>query len=402
MQVASLQVRFTALVTLLLLIGCQNLSNSAKTALPQLSSPAALKQPKFLFVAGELPGGTGAYQVFSVDQVTGGLKSVPGALLPDDNVAKEINYQASTQTLYVSTTQASLIAGIPWLHVLHFSPSEGSLSLIGQLDESANWSNAITPDGRFVYANGFEKISAFATDATSGLLTPLPTSPYPTNSEAQWMLRMHLSGRYMYGIGLYTLNPPGPNGSNVISHLIGFALDPNTGAPSMLPGFPLPQQLGGGLAIHPSGKFVFATGLNALNAYQVDPSNGALKFVGSSPFDGRNYPSIVPVVNPSGKFVFLCCTNNQLFGFRINQATGAVTQLDSSPIAVSAPETDPEAPIALSGGYLFLGQGGVFNPTAPAAINVFHINDDGSLSLVAGSPFPTAAGKVKALAVAEE
>jgi hypothetical protein len=402
MHVASIQSRLTALVILLFLTGCQNLSNSAKLTSPQPSSPAALKQPKFLFVAGEALNGTGAYQVFTVDKATGALKPVPGALLPDDNVAKEINYQASTHTLYVSTTEASLLADAPWLHILHFSPSEGSLKLIGQLDDSANWSNVITPDGKFVYANSSGKVAAFAPNATSGLLTPLPASPYPTDSNGQWMLRMHPSGHFMYGIGLYTLTPPGPNGGNIISQLIGFALDPNTGVPSMLPGFPLPQELGGGLAIHPSGKFVFAVGLNAINSYQLDPSSGALSLVGSAPFDGRNYPAIVPVVDPSGRFVYLCCTNNQLFGFRINQTTGVVTQLDSSPILVSAPETDPEVPIAVSGGYLFLGQGGVFDPTAPAAINVFHINDDGSLSLVDGSPFTISAGKVKALAVAEE
>ena len=401
MQVASLQVRFTAVLTLLLLTGCQNLSNSAMLVPPQPSSPAVLKQPTFLFVAGEFPDGTGAYQVFSVDKLTGALNPAPGAVLRDDNIAREINYQASTQTLYVSTTEASLIADVPWLHIFHFSPSEGSLSLIGQIDDSADRSNVVTPDGKFVYVNGFENVSGFAPDATTGLLTPLPASPYPTNSEDQ-TLRMHPSGRYMYGVGTYPLTPPGPNGANAIDHLIGFTLDPNTGVPSMLPGFPLPQQLGGGLAIHPSGRFVFVIGINGLSSYQVDPSSGALGFVGSSPFDGRNYPSIVPVVDPSGKYVFLCCTNNQLFGFRINQATGAVTQLGSSPILVSAPDTDPEAPIAVSGEYLFLGQGGNFDPTARAAVNVFHINNDGSLSPVAGSPFPTAAGNVKALAVAEE
>lgn len=399
--------RFRALFSILcisflfLLIGCQSvLSNPSAVASPSPTptTPSALKQPKFLFVGGQVPGG-GAYEVFAVDAATGELTALPGKT-PDENVAKEILFEPGSSTLYASTGESELM-DLPGLHVFHFNSPDGSLTAVNQINNFGDWSSVASPDGTSLYINGFQSLSQFSVDKNSGALTQSPLSPYPTDSLGQWMLRMHPSGRFIYGTGLYPLNPPGPNGSNSVYHLIGFSLDPSSGTPVALSGFPHPEHLNGGVAIHSSGNFIVAAGANVIYSYRLDPTTGSVQLAGTTPFDGQNFPLLSPVIDPSGRYVYLCCANNQLFAFRIMLPSGQLVPLPSSPIAVTQPDNDPEIPIAVSGSYLFLGQGRVLGPDLPS-IAVFKIQDNGSLVPVPGSPFPETAGFVKSLAVAEQ
>jgi 6-phosphogluconolactonase (cycloisomerase 2 family) len=387
-----------------LMIGCQGISPqqlSSVTPNPAPSStptptPVSLKQPKFLFAAGRVPGG-GEYQVFTVNPATGELQPISNKAF-DAGIPKEIMYESGTSSLYASVEESELM-NLPGLHSFHFDSAAGSLSSTGEIDMLGDWSSAATPNGKTLYLNGFHQLSRYLIDNLTGTLIPTSSS-YPTDSVGQWMLKMHPSGRFLYGNGLFPLSPPGPNGSNAIYHLIGFIIDPNSGTPAPIAGFPQQEALNGGIAIHPSGNFIVAAGANQIYSYQIDPNSGAARLVSSAPFDGRNFPDLVPVVEPSGRYVYLCCAHNQLFAFQLDSSSGNLTPLSGFPINVIQPDLEPEAPIAVSGSYLFLGQGQSFNPDTYIA--VFKIREDGSLSPAPGSPFKATFGIVKALTAAEE
>lgn len=383
---------------LFLLAGCQAVSpRPVVAAAPTPSaSPTSLKQPKFLFAGGD--GGSGIYQVFTVNPSTGELQPL-GPRTFDEGIPKEIQYDAGSSSLFVSVEEDQFM-DLPGLHAFHFDPVTGILTSTGVIDNFGNESSAATPDGKALYVNGFQQLSRYLIDKNSGALAPTSSS-YPTDSLGQGMLKMHPSGKFLYGDGFFLLNPLGPNGSNLIHHLIGFAIDPASGAPVPIPGFPQQEALNSGIAIHPSGNFILAAGANVIYSYRLDQNSGAAQLVGSAKFDGRNYPSLVPVVEPTGRYVYLCCAHNQLFAFRFNSANGQMVALQGFPMNVLQPDADPEIPIAVSGSYLFLGQAQSFNQDVPS-IAVFKIQDDGSLAPVPGSPFQSRFGYVKALAVAEE
>lgn len=384
---------------LFLLAGCQAVSpRSAVSATPTPApSPVSLKQPKLLFAAGE-GGSTGIYQVFTVNASTGELQPL-GPKAFDEGVPKEIHYDAGSSSLFVSVGESELM-NVPGLHTFHFDPVAGILTSTGSIDSLGDWSSAATSDGKSLYVNGFQHLSRYLIDKNSGALIPTSSS-YATDSLGQWMLRMHPSGKFLYGNGLFPLNPPGPNGSNAIFHLIGFAIVPSSGAPTPIPGFPQSEPLNGGITIHPSGNFILATGGNVIYSYRLDQTSGAAQLAGSAPFDGLNFPDLVPVVEPTGRYIYLCCAHNQMFAFRFDSSNGQLAALPGFPMNVTQPDPDPETPIAVSGSYLFLGQGRSLTPDIPS-ISVFKIQSDGSLTPVPGSPFKSSFGVVKALAVAEE
>lgn len=384
---------------LFLLAGCQAVSpRSAVSATPTPApSLVSLKQPKFLFAAGK-DGGTGIYQVFTVNALTGELQPL-GPRAFDEGAPKEIRYDAGSSSLFVSVEESELM-NTPGLHTFHFDPVAGILTSTASIDSLGNWSTAETPDGKTLYVNGFQQLSRYLIDRNSGALIPTSSS-YPTDSLGQWMLKMHPAGKFLYGNGLFLLNPPGPNGSNAIYHLIGFAIDSISGALVPISGFPQQEAINGGITIHPSGNFIIAAGANLIYSYQLDQTSGAAHLASSVTFDGRNFPDLVPVIEPGGRYVYLCCAHDQLFAFRFDSSNGQLAALPGFPMNVTQPDPDPETPIAVSGSYLFLGQGRSLSPGIPS-IAVFKIQGDGSLTPVPGSPFKSSFGVVKSLAVAEE
>lgn len=386
---------------ILFTIGCQSISPQqpqASASPTPAPSPASFQQPKFLFASGG-DSGQGEYRVFAVDPSSGALQPFGVSALAEGR-AKEIRYEPVSSTLYVSNSESALM-NLPGLLSFHFDKTSGVLTANETINSLGDWSSAASPDGKRLYINGFQKLSQFSIDATSGALTAAPSGPLATDSVGQWMLKMHPSGRLLYGTGMFQLNPPGPNGSNVIDHLIGFTIDSESGTPSAIAGFPRPEQLNGGIAIHPSGSFIVAAGGNVVYSYSVDPTSGSVQLVGSAPFDGRNFPNLIPVFEPLGRYVYLCCAHNQLFAFQLDRSSGQLTPLAGFPMNVTQPSADPETPIAISGSYLFLSQGQEVFQDVPS-IAVFKIQNDGTLTAVPGSPFQSKFGYITALAVAEQ
>jgi 6-phosphogluconolactonase (cycloisomerase 2 family) len=152
----------------------------------------------------------------------------------------------------------------------------------------------VTPDGNFVIVanQGTSNVSVFSLDATTGALTEVPGSPFPSGQQ------------------------PGP-----------VAIDP-------------PTLAGPGPA--PSGKFVFVgdTGGNSLSAYAID-SAGSLTPVPGTPISlGDNAQPLSIAVDLAGKFVYVSMGTQQVAGFAIDPTTGALTPISGSPFSVGAVTRD--------------------------------------------------------------
>ena len=78
------------------------------------------------------------------------------------------------------------------------------------------------------------------------------------------------------------------------SDVSAYSIDPVTGALAQLPGSPFAAQAPAlGLAIDPSGRFLYTTSAaptNAVTAFTIDPVSGALTRLPGSPFAAGNAP----------------------------------------------------------------------------------------------------------------
>jgi len=151
-------------------------------------------------------------------------------------------------------------------------------------------------------------------------------------------------------------------------------------------------------AIDPSGHFLIAldaTG-KALQSFQITPVQ---TFLGSP--DGNLTAVLTPLAtavtapssvtfDPQARFVFVSdATNGTVTAFGFNRTTGAVTTTGKT-ATVSATGTG-RVSIDASGTYLYAAVTGN-GTTVASGVAAFKINADGSLTAVAGSPFPAGAG----------
>jgi 6-phosphogluconolactonase len=164
-----------------------------------------------------------------------------------------------------------------------------------------------------------------------------------------------------------------------------------------------------GLAIDPGGKFLFVANQESSNISVFSISGTGLKPVSGSPFTtvpaGLSYPNgtlpVAVAVSASGKFLYVA---NQLANFvsafKVNTTSGALT---ASGVPFYNTGTSPSGVgISPKGGFLY-----VANASADSNnISAFAICDavvttcanvnspDGTLTPVAGSPFPAGLGPV--------
>jgi 6-phosphogluconolactonase (cycloisomerase 2 family) len=187
------------------------------------------------------------------------------------------------------------------------------------------------------YNDAMGGISAYTINSTSGVLTPIAGSPFPTQANFPGPNRMAIGGG---GKFLYV----GMSGTVNANHGVSaFAIDSGTGALTPIAGSPFttgndPQ----GIAIDPSGKFLYTANSqdNTLSAFTIDASSGTLTAASGFPFATSAAPTAL-AIDPAGQFLYVGeAANNGIEAFGINATTGAVTPISGSPFSTGSGAND--------------------------------------------------------------
>ena len=346
---------------------------------------------RFLYV-----GGSQGIYCYAVDAVTGALTALASS--PCDSgdrvgVASDPadNFVYSTLNILDTTTvPPSLINSDATAYTIN--SSTGSLTTVAGSPYVGGGDNCVDitvdPSGKFVYManyagrnNSGASISAFTINSVTGGLTSVPGSPFatappipPNNNSGANSVTVDPTGKFVY-VAL--------NGSNAIS---AFTIDSSTGALTTVVGSPFPAgSVPYMVRVDPSGRFAYATNHNSddISAYSINSSTGALTPITGSPFP---FPTLngAPsglAVDLSGRFLYATDSNlNYVVAFSIDNSTGALTPLPGSPFASGAGPWG--AFVHPSGKFLYVTNNG------EGTISAYAIDSSsGSLTPISGSPF---------------
>ncbi len=272
------------------------------------------------------------------------------------------------------------------------SPFGGSISpLYGAAD----------PAGKFLYAvvPGTGNVYGFSIDQTTGALTAVPGSPFSLRASEPDVPIVDPSGSFLY---ITHLDSCGDDCKGAIS---AFKIGPD-GSLTEIAGSPYTTDYGTmGIAVHPSGQFVFAVnGKNCcrtsvtVSVFRADATSGALTQITGSPFPAGESIPLFAAVHPNGKFLYVTEQNLPVGGgaiggvatFSIDPTSGALAPISGfftnagvDPLGIDVDAID---------NLLFVANSGDASAAPPAdgSISAYRMDGTtGALTNVQGSPFTT-------------
>lgn len=181
----------------------------------------------------------------------------------------------------------------------------------------------ISPDNQFVIANdlGLDQLLLYHFDATKGKLAanqPAFASVDPGAGPRH--SAFHPSGRFVYSI------------NEIAGSVSAFGYDARAGRLQPLQTISaLPSDFKGSndsaeIAVHPSGKFLYASnrGPNTIAVFAIDSAKGTLKLVESVPTGGKTPRNFA--IDPTGQYLLAAGEDsNNVMVFRIDAKTGRLT-----------------------------------------------------------------------------
>jgi 6-phosphogluconolactonase len=260
--------------------------------------------------------------IFVVNLCACGGGAAQGPLQPPPSMEAAFVYTANGGSDDVTALKENLDTG-------SLSTVSGSPFHAGDINENVPGVIAVTPDGKFLYVGNANsaQISAFSINGTTGLLTEVSGSPFPSGPSAS--VRVHPSGKFLYAANF-------DQGSISV-----FGIDPATGVLSEILGSPF--GLAGlvmSLALHNSGNFLYATyagtdGLLGIAVFSVDPNTGVITRLVHSRLD-LQAGSLT--MHPSGKFLYSARNNLFLMFSSVGGTAGIWTMaVDSVTGALTLP-----------------------------------------------------------------
>jgi DNA-binding beta-propeller fold protein YncE len=172
----------------------------------------------------------------------------------------------------------------------------------------------------------------------------------------------------------------------------GYLVDSQSGALLPMSGSPFAAgaDYTAGLAVHPSGRFLYAINTESISAFSIDASTGVLHTLAGSPFGFAEF-SIMGgriAIDPSGSFLYVTTQNgNRVFAFAIDAGTGQLQELASIPLTQNAQGGLRTEAIDAAGKYLYVADPG------NSYIAAYTIEPgNGALAAGPGGPFPTPSG----------
>ena len=287
---------------------------------------------------------------FSVTPSTAALAPVSAfALTTATDVPASVATEPTSRTLLFADTTGNLIETFSAGN----SPASSGTTTFASVSDLA-----VDPQGTYVLAFGSSAITVAQISGSTGTLSCVQQQPPPAPP----------------------VLPPCPAGFTQAGNWIAGAVDPT--------GHWIVALDGAGKALQP---IAFTPVQNLF----VSP-DANLTAQGLPLGTGLTKPSSV-TFDPLGRFVFVSdATAGKIAVFSFNEGIGALTAL-GTPVTVDATGTG-KVSVDASGTYLYAavtGNGG----STPSGVNAYKINADGSLTLVAGSPFAAGAGTTGTAAV---
>ena len=312
---------FFGVLSLGFLVGCSSSSipHPCSNCLPP-------PKPEFLYASGG-----NEVLAFTIDTNTGKLTGPLTVSGP--NASLGIAASPSANFLYASDFGANAV------YAFSIATSTGALTKISGSPFAAGNAPgggglAIDPTGRLLYMAQINSnsVAAFTVNSTTGALTKVAGSPFPASANP-----MHLavdpSGKFLFvsntndpqgGISVYTINAGG-------------ALTPVVGSPFPTQAFAGPS----GLAVHPSGKFLYVGLAGTSNpnhfvaTFSINATSGALTPLAGSPTSTGQDPLYV-ALDPSGQFLYTSnVLDSTISGFTVDANSGALTEVTGSPFSVT-------------------------------------------------------------------
>jgi 6-phosphogluconolactonase (cycloisomerase 2 family) len=230
----------------------------------------------------------------------------------------------------------------------------------------------IDPSSSFVYVVNevTNNVSVFKVNSGTGTLTEISGSPFPAGYRPRFIVTglQGLIAQYAY-VG--TLNG-----------ILGYSVNVSTGALTPIPGSPFGQGEVDGMAINPSGTFLYA--VNAVggnvSGYAIDCSSGALVTLPGSPFAGSASDSLA--IDPSGHFLYITSPRSEGGAAYAIGWTGALAPI-SAPLPPGALDNAVDLTIDPSG-FVYVPIGVIFGPSGVAGYKIDP--STGALAPVPGSP----------------
>jgi 6-phosphogluconolactonase len=222
----------------------------------------------------------------------------------------------------------------------------------------------VDPRGRFAYSANFAgSVSGYTIDSTTGALTLIPGSPLILVGAS--FVTVDPRGRFAYVALLPGIAPGGT--------IWGYTIDRITGALTPISGSPFPGEPGGApaaIAVDPSGRFAYAANdTGSVSGYAINSDTGALTAVPGSPFPAGLLPSCI-AVDARGKFLYVGNSeDNNLSGYTIDSETGALTAIPGSPF-LNAEGSPLSIAVDPSGTFVYVASaGGSFGRLSGYSIN---------------------------------
>jgi 6-phosphogluconolactonase len=316
--------------------------DSATGQLTSNGLAAESTDPSFVAVH---PGGKYLYAVNEIGEFNG-LKSggvSAFAIDPKNGMLKPLN-QVSTHgagPCYVSLDKVGrfvLVANYDGGSVATFPVhDDGSLGLVAgfvqhsgssvdkerQEAPHAHWIG-VSPDNRFALAAdlGLDDVLVYRFDAYKGSLTPNdPGYARVTPGSGPRHFAFHPNGKFGYVL------------NEMASTVTAFTYQPQKGSLSVLQTIAtVPKDYSGvkeaaEVAVHPSGKFLYASNrgsANSIAVFTIDATKGTLKLAGEASTKGKTPRNFV--IDPTGAFLLAANQDSgNIVVFRIDPATGGLT-----------------------------------------------------------------------------
>jgi 6-phosphogluconolactonase (cycloisomerase 2 family) len=286
--------------------GCAAMAMTRGTA-------AVTYTPKFAYAANYGPGSI--VSAYTINAATGALT----ALADTSTLSLGTSVTVDPSGRFAYTTHEVLFE-TPTVNVSTYTidSTSGVLTRVGAAAAVASFPASITvePSGRFAYIanSASDSVSVHTIDAATGALTYMG---FLITESGPVSIAVDPSGRFAYVVNYDSAS------------ISGYLVNASSGALATidLNGALVGTAMGAGssptsVTVDPSGKFVYVTQINGVNAYVIDAATGVL--INASFAAAGTDPRSV-IVEPSGRFAYVANGGGNVSAFSINATTGALT-----------------------------------------------------------------------------